>query len=460
MLICKFTKKMFSKELLDTLFKAYDIRGTYPDQLTSEFYYAYGRAFAQVLKPRRVAVGRDMRISSDEFAEALIAGLSDQGVRVVDLGMVASDMVYFATGKYGYDAGLMITASHNPKEYNGLKGCLRNAEPLSVSNGSGKIKELMGEEMDFPKAERAGAIEQKDILADWVSFVLSFVNKKQIPAMKLVVDAGNGMGGKVMEVLCKEVPQLELIPLYFEPDGNFPNHPAYPLDEINLVDLKGRMEQEGATLGMAFDGDADRVVLVDDKFETVSGTVMTALISVVMLDRYPGATIVYNALVGDIVPELIKEHGGESVRSRVGHTFLKESMRENKAIFGGEHSAHYYFKDNWNADSGIIAAMIVLGVLAESGKKMSELREEYAKYPESGEINFKAQDIPLILAGVKDVFKEFEQDRLDGITIRGDDWWVNVRPSNTEPLLRLNVEARTREKVEELVAKVRSIIVG
>lgn len=449
---------MFSQEVLDSVFKAYDIRGTAGKELTREFYYNYGKAFVQVLKTRKVAVGWDMRETSEEFAEALMEGLKEQGAKVIKLGMVATDMVYFATGKYGYDGGLMVTASHGPKEDNGLKACLRNAVPLSMDNGGEQIKQILAGEENIVKSTREGEVEEKDILGDWVAFVLSFIDKTQIPQMKLVVDAGNGVAGKVVETMCSQVPQIELIPMYFDPDGTFPNHAPNPLEESNLVDLKGRMEQEEADMGMAFDGDADRVVLVDGEYETVSGTVITAMVADMMLEKYQGGTIVYNALVGDIVPEIIKKHGGEGVRSRVGHTFMKQAMAENKAIFGGEHSLHFFFKDNWNADSGIIAAVIVLGLLAKRGVDLATLRKEYDIYPQSGEINFEATDIPLILAGVKDVFKEYPQDRLDGITVRGEDWWFNVRPSNTEPLLRLNVEARDKKKVDELVAKVKAVI--
>lgn len=451
---------MFNADILKAIFKAYDIRGTYPEQLSTEFMYAYGRAFVKVMNVQEVAIGRDMRSSGPELVAALIDGVRDQGAKVVDLGMISTDMLYFATGKYSYESGIMLTASHNPKEYNGMKACLKDAVPIGMDEGNKTILEILIEGINFDKAPEKGNIESKDILEDWISYILGFVNVEDLKSMKVVVDAGNGMAGIVADKLFTKIPLLEMIPMYFQPDGNFPNHPPYPLDEMNLVDIKGRMEQEGADIGLAFDGDADRVVLVDDEFETISGTLITAMVSEMLLKKHPGSLIIYNALVGRIVPETIERMGGRGLRVRVGHTFIKQAMKEHNGLFAGEHSAHYFFKENWNADSGIIAAMIMLGFISASGKKLSTLRKEYGKYKESGEINFTVLDIPSKLSELKEVFKDAKQDYLDGVTFSGDGWWVNVRPSNTEPLLRLNAEADTQELLQEKVAAFTKVITG
>ncbi len=453
-----FTIIMFNPDTLKAIFKAYDIRGTYPEQLSKEFMYAYGRAFVKVLNVQEVAIGRDMRTSGPELVEGLMQGILDQGANVIDLGMVSTDMLYFATGKYQYESGIMLTASHNPKEYNGMKACLRDAVPVGMDEGNKTILEILIQGIEFEYAEQKGTVEKRDILADWVEYVLSFVDVAHVKPMKVVVDAGNGMAGIMAQELFKKIPQVEMIPMYFEPDGNFPNHPPYPLEELNLVDLKGRMEQEGADLGLAFDGDADRVVLVDNEFETLSGTLMTAMVAEMLLKKNPGALIIYNALVGRVVQETIDRMGGRGLRVRVGHTFLKQAMKEHGGLFAGEHSAHYYFRDNWNADSGIIAAVIMLGFISDSHTDLAELRKVYGKYKESGEINFTVLDIPSKLERLKEVFKNDEQDYLDGVTFSGNGWWVNVRPSNTEPLLRLNAEADTDELLQEKVAAFTKII--
>lgn len=451
---------MFDQKILDSIFKAYDIRGLSESELTPELLYAYGRLFVQVLGVKRVAVGRDMRQSGEALKEALVRGITEQGAEVLDVGMVASDMLYFATGKYDVDAGLMMTASHNPKEYNGLKPCLKNAEPIGMENGNGEIKARLAEGSLGQPATAAGKVEQKDIMKDWIDYLLAFVDTASIMPMKVVVDAGNGMGGLVATQLFARLPQIEMIPMYFEPDGNFPNHPANPLDEMNLVDLKGRMEQEGADLGLAFDGDADRCVLVDSNYETLSGTLAICMVSEMLLSKNPHQTILVNAVTGKAARETIEAMGGKCITVRVGHTFIKQAMKEYGAVFGGEHSAHYYFRDNWNADSGIIAAISIMFYLSQTKQNLAQARKKFDKYPQSGEINFRVADIQATVQKVLDKYAGHKVDTLDGWSVFGDGWWFSLRASNTEPLLRLNMEADTKEilaaRLEEVQALLRA----
>ncbi|MFN7160381.1 MAG: phosphomannomutase/phosphoglucomutase [Candidatus Gracilibacteria bacterium] len=459
---------MFQADILNAMFKAYDIRGTYPDQINAEFAFEFGKAFVKVLNVKSVAVGRDMRISSDELFEALSRGIMSQGADVIELGRVSTDMLYFACGKYGYEAGIMITASHNPKQWNGMKACLKNAEPLSLDNGMSEMRDLMlrGE---IEEGTEQGTKKFHEVMDDWITHVLSFADTKNIKPMKIVVDAGNGMAGRMVEKLFEKLPQLELVPLYFEEDGTFPNHPASPLEEENLVDIKGKMEQEEADLGMAFDGDADRVFLIDDNYETLTGTLMTAMVAKSLLQKDPNQTILYNAICGRIVPETITNMGGTAKRVRVGHSLIKQDMKAYKASFAGEHSGHYYFSNNWNADSGLIAAVIMLDLIGQEGKKLHDLRKKFETYKASGEINFKVENIPAALERIKSEFADLEQNDLDGLTLnwpashssdRSVDWWANIRASNTEPLLRLNVEAKTDELLKEKTQKLTDIIQG
>lgn len=467
---------MFEKDVLSGMFKAYDIRGVYPEQINGEFAYEFGKAFVRALGVQTVVVGRDMRISSDELFDGIARGIMSQGAHVIDLGRVSTDMLYFASGKYGYDAGIMITASHNPKQWNGIKACLQNAEPLSLDNGLAAIRDMIFEGTTTEKGA-PGTMQTREILDDWIDHVLSFVHVENIPAMKIVVDAGNGMAGRMVRALFDRLPQLTLIPLYFEEDGTFPNHPASPLEEENLVDIKGKMEQEGADLGMAFDGDADRVFLIDDHYETLSGTLMTAMVATSLLGKNPGATILYNAICGRVVPESIASSGGHGIRVRVGHSLIKQDMKTHAALFAGEHSGHYYFANNWNADSGLIAAVIMLDLLGEQGKTLAEARSQFDRYVASGEINFKVQNAPQIIERIKERCAEYTQNTLDGLTVNWDDahgsdgyamnpssargsWWANIRMSNTEPLLRLNVEAPSKDVLEERVAFFTDLIQG
>lgn len=436
------------------IFKAYDIRGIYPDELTKEIVYEVATHFAAEFSLTEVAVGRDMRLSGDDLFEALEQGLVDQGVRVIDLGLISTDMVYFAVGKYGYDAGVMITASHNPAEYNGLKLCLKEARPINYDSGIEKLEKLVAAKKKLPAVSTAGQVIQKELMNDWIDHVLSFVDVKTMKSFNVVVDAANGMAGKVVPYLEKRVP-LKIKPLFFELDGSFPNHPANPIDKDNLKDLQKEIIASQADFGLAFDGDADRVFLVDELGTPISGTIMTAMVAQMMLDKYPGATVLYNAICGNIVRETIEAAGGNSFRTRVGHSFVKEKMREKNAVFAGEHSGHYYFRDNYFADSGLIAAMVVCQLLSHYDGPLSELAAKYSIYPSSGEINLLVEDLPQKVAEVEQQFSDGQQDKLDGLTVRYADWWFNLRASNTEPLLRLNVEAKNdqllSERVEELL---------
>lgn len=449
---------MFDQKILDNIFKAYDIRGLSDSQLTPELAYAYGRLFVQVIGAKKVAVGRDMRTSGEVLHAELVRGLTDQGADVLSVGLVATDMLYFATGKYDVDAGLMMTASHNPKEYNGLKACLRNAEPIGMENGNGEIKRrLVAGDLGAP-AEKPGCVTEKSIMKDWVDYLLGYVDTASIKPMKVVVDAGNGMAGTVCTKLFARLPQITMIPMYFEPDGNFPNHPANPLEEMNLVDLKGRMEQEGADMGLAFDGDADRCILVDEHYNTVNGTLTTCMIAEMFLSKNPNQTILYNAVMGKATRETIEAMGGKAIAVKAGHTLIKADMKKYGAVFAGEHSAHYYFRDNWNADSGIIASLVVMHYLSTTGQTLAGAGKKFDKYVQSGEINFRVADVQAKVAQVRQKYADHKQDDIDGVTIYGDGYWFNVRASNTEPLLRLNMEADTKEILEVRLPEVRALL--
>lgn len=449
---------MIHPQVLDAVFKAYDIRGLAPSELSEEFAYAFGRLFVQVHGVTRVALGRDMRTSGELLHKALVRGLTEQGAQVLDVGMVSTDMLYFATGTYDVEAGIMLTASHNPKEYNGIKSCLRFAEPIGMENGNGAIKERMAAGDLGEPAITPGSVTTKNILEDWVTYLLGYVDTTALPPMKVVVDAGNGMAGPVVEALFARLPQMTLVPMYFDPDGNFPNHPANPLEEMNLVDLKGRMEQEEADLGLAFDGDADRCILVDSTYATVSGTLTTCMIAKMLLTREAGQTILYNAVMGKAARETILALGGTPVEVRAGHTFIKKAMKEHGAVFAGEHSAHYYFRDFWNADSGIIAALVVMSYLGNTGQSLVEAKREFDRYVQSGEINFRVENVPQVVARIREAYADLPQETVDGVSILGDGYWFNVRASNTEPLLRLNMEATTPEILAARLAEVQAIL--
>lgn len=438
------------------IFKAYDVRGVYPQELNPEIAYKIGRALVVYLKAKQVVVGRDMRVSSPALASAIIDGILDQGADVCDIGLVSTDCLYFAVGKSGYDAGVMVTASHNPPEYNGFKLCRQEARPLSMDQGIGEIRDLVLRDQ-FPDPPSPGTLHAKEILDDFADHVLSMIDTESIRPLKVVVDAGNGMAGKVVPAVFGRLP-LQLVPLYFELDGRFPNHLANPLEPENVVDLRRAVLEHKADLGIAFDGDADRMFILDEHGRFVGGDMITALVAKSLLRKHPGAAIVYNLICSRAVPETIEREGGKPIRSRVGHSFIKAKMREHDAIFGGEHSGHFYFRDNWYADSGIIAALTVIELLSKEGVTMSEALKPLDKYYRSGEINSEVADQQAVLRRLESRFSDGQIDYLDGLTVSYPDWWFNVRPSNTQPLLRLNVEANDPALLEEKTQEVLAVI--
>ena len=442
----------------DAVFKAYDIRGTTPDQLDSELCHRIGAAFARFVADADgatcVLVARDMRPTGVELAAAFADGVLGQGLDVVDLGLGSTDLVYFAAGKLDAPAA-MFTASHNPAQYNGIKLCLSGARPVGQDTGLGAIKVLTVD--GVPEAPSRGTATQQDLLDAYADHVRSFVDLGNLRPLKVVADCANGMGGLVVPAVFGPLPfDLEL--LYPELDGTFPNHPADPIDPANQRDLKARVLEVGADVGLAFDGDADRVFLVDERGEGMSGSTTTAVVAAGVLEREPGATILYNCICSKAVPEVVRERGGIPVRTRVGHSFIKQVMVDTGAAFGGEHSAHYYFRENYRADSGCIAALLVLEQLCRAGVPLSELRTPFERYAASGEINFRVPSPPAVVERIAAEYRDAQQDRLDGLTVDLGDWWFNVRPSNTEPLLRLNLEANMPAEVEAHVAEVRSVI--
>jgi phosphomannomutase len=431
------------------IFKAYDVRGIYGEDLTDEIAYRIGRAAAQYLNVSQIAVGRDMRLSSPQLAAALIRGITDQGIDAIDLGMTTTDELYFAVGKFNYPAGVMITASHNPGQYNGMKFCRAQAFPISLETGLADIRDL-AISGNFVEPAHKGQVIQRDVLDDYVQHALSFIDVRKVKPLKVVIDAGNGMAGMVMPRVFKHLP-CELVPLYFELDGSFPNHPASPIEPENMADLQKKVREVGADLGAAFDGDADRMFPVDEHGNIVDGSMVTAIVANSLLHKHPGSTILYNLIVSKSVPELVNRLGGKAVRTRVGHSYIKAEMRKLNGIFGGEHSGHFYFRDNWYADSGLIAFLITLELVSVEGKPLSELLRPLDKWVRSGEINSKVSDVQDKLQALEEKYGKdaLSVDHMDGITVDYGDWWFNVRPSNTEPLLRLNVEAKSRELLEQ-----------
>jgi phosphomannomutase len=440
---------------LPLIFKAYDIRGVYPDQLDEETARRIGSAFAEFTRAPRIAMGRDSRLSSPALSAAFAEGVTRRGSDVVDIGLATTDMLYFASGRLGLP-GAMFTASHNPPQWNGIKLCRAGAAPVGEDSGLIEVRELA--ERDLPATGPEGRLTSRDMLEEYVEHVLSFVAADRMAPLTVVADAANGMAGLVLPAIFERLP-VKLVGLFLELDGTFPNHPADPIQPENQVDLRRAVTEHGADLGLAFDGDADRVFLVDERAEGVSGSLVTALVAEAMLERESGGTILYNVICSWVVPEVIREHGGIPVRTRVGHSLIKKVMAETGAIFGGEHSGHYYFRDHYRADSGLIAALVVLERLSEAGVPMSELLRPYKRYEASGEINSEVEDQEGTIEELARRYADGRQDRLDGLTVEYDDWWFNVRASNTEPLLRLNVEARTEavleERTRELLAKIR-----
>jgi len=445
---------------LDAIVKAYDVRGTVPDQFNAEVAYALGVAFARFTGGPRVLVGRDMRPSGPELVDAFARGAMEQGVDVVDLGLVSTDLLYFAAGTL--DApGAVFTASHNPAQYNGVKFCLSGARPVGLDSGLAEVRDLarsvLQGEAPSP-ASRAGSRSSRDLLDAFADHVVSFVDTTALRPMRVVADTANGMGGLVVPAVFARIPQITLEVMFGELDGTFPNHPADPLQPANQRDLQARVVAGGFDVGLAFDGDADRVFVVDEAGRGLSGSTTTAILASTVLRDHPGATILHNLICSRAVPEVVREHGGLPVRTKVGHSNIKQVMAETGAVFGGEHSAHYYFLDNFRADSGLIASMFVLAELSRSGQSLSTMRKPFERYASSGEINTQVASPLDVIERVATAYAGAAQDRLDGLTVDCGAWWFNLRPSNTEPLLRLNLEAPDRDECDRRVAEVLALV--
>ncbi|MER5785662.1 phosphomannomutase/phosphoglucomutase [Streptomyces mobaraensis] len=447
---------------LSQLVKAYDVRGVVPDQWDEALAELFGAAFAKVTEADAIVVGHDMRPSSPGLARAFARGAAARGADVTEIGLCSTDQLYFASGHLGLP-GAMFTASHNPAQYNGIKMCRAGAAPVGQDTGLAEIRALVEDWSENGAPEPVatpGTLSERDTLADYAAHLRSLVDLGRIRRLKTVVDAGNGMGGHTVPTVLEGLP-IDLVALYFELDGTFPNHEANPLDPKNLVDLQAKVRETGADIGLAFDGDADRCFVVDENGDPVSPSAITALVAARELGKHPGGTVIHNLITSWSVPEVVKEHGGKPVRTRVGHSFIKQEMARTGAIFGGEHSAHYYFRDFWNADTGMLAALHVLAALGGQEKPLSELVREYDRYAASGEINSTVADQPGRAAAVRAAYADrdgVELDELDGLTVTAADWWFNLRASNTEPLLRLNVEARDAETVARVRDEVLAIV--
>lgn len=450
---------------LSQIVKAYDVRGVVPDQWDEPLAELFGIAFAQVTDAAAIVVGHDMRPSSPALSRAFARGAAARGVDVTEIGLCSTDQLYYASGALGVP-GAMFTASHNPAQYNGIKLCRAGAAPVGQDTGLAQIRELAERWLESGAPEPVatpGTLGSRDTLEDYAAHLRSLVDLTSIRPLKVVVDAGNGMGGHTVPTVFAGLP-LTLVPMYFELDGTFPNHEANPLDPANLVDLQKRVREEGADLGLAFDGDADRCFVVDENGDPVSPSAITALVAARELARHGGkGAIIHNLITSWSVPEVVRENGGTPVRTRVGHSFIKAEMARTGAIFGGEHSAHYYFKDFWNADTGMLAALHVLAALGGQAGPLSALVAQYDRYAGSGEINSTVDDQQARLAAIRAAYegrRDVTLDDLDGLTVSSADWWFNVRPSNTEPLLRLNAEARDAAVMAKIRDEVLAVIRG
>ncbi|MFJ6993534.1 phosphomannomutase/phosphoglucomutase [Streptomyces sp. NPDC003090] len=449
---------------LSQIVKAYDVRGVVPDQWDETLAELFGAAFVQVTGADAIVVGHDMRPSSPGLSGAFARGAAARGADVTLIGLCSTDQLYFASGHLGLP-GAMFTASHNPAQYNGIKMCRAGAAPIGQDTGLADIRALVESWRDSgapAPAATPGGITEQDTLAAYAEYLKSLVDLISIRPLKVVVDAGNGMGGHTVPTVFDGLP-LTLVPMYFELDGTFPNHEANPLDPANIVDLQQRVRAEGADIGLAFDGDADRCFVVDERGEPVSPSAITALVAARELARHPGGTVIHNLITSLSVPEVVRENGGTPVRTRVGHSFIKAEMARTGAVFGGEHSAHYYFRDFWNADTGMLAALHVLAALGGQEGTLSALVAEYDRYAASGEINSTVADQAASTAAVREAFASRDgvtSDEMDGLTISGDGWWFNLRPSNTEPLLRLNVEAKDEATMAKVRDEVLSLVRG
>ena len=437
--------------MLDNIIKAYDIRGLVKNEITPDFSFSVGVAFAKFLEierqPPTIVVGEDMRPSSALLAKAFCDGATSQGMDVIRIGLSSTDMLYFASGKLDLP-GIMFTASHNPAKYNGMKLCMSGARPVGKESGLQIIRDFI--EKGVPISNRPiGHIREQDLLSEYVDYLLKQFPKKTFSKrrIKVVIDAGNGMAGFTAPAIMEKL-NVDLVPMYFELDGNFPNHEANPIEPENLKDLQKMVKKHKADIGLAFDGDADRCFLVNEKGELVNPSALTALIAVGELKKNPNSSIIYNLISSRAVPEVITEHKGKAIRSRVGHSYIKKLMAETGAVFAGEHSGHFYFKNFWKADSGMLAALYVIAELMNSDTALSDLLEPYNRYFSSGEVNSKVKDPQKSVNDIKKLYQgEYEVDELDGLTVTAKEWWFNLRPSNTEPLLRLNVEAETQKQM-------------
>lgn len=442
---------------LDAVVKAYDVRGTVPDQFDESLARAFGVAFARYTRASRVVVAHDMRPSGPALVRAFEDGVTATGATVVNLGLASTDLLYYASGRMDVP-GAMFTASHNPAQYNGIKMCTAGARSIGIDSGLADVRELARAALAESVSGDPAKVSKQNLLAEFADHVVSFIDPSLLRPLKVVADTANGMGGLVVPVVFERLPKFALEVMYGELDGTFPNHPADPIQPANQRDLQARVLSGGFDVGLAFDGDADRVFLVDEQGRTMSGSTTTAILAKVFLRRSPGATILYNLISSRAVAEVIKENGGTGMRTKNGHSFMKGVMAETGAVFAGEHSGHYYFADNYRADSGLIAALVVLEEMGRTGLPLSELRKSVERYANSGEINTQVKDIDAVIARVAEKYAEYPQDRLDGLTVDCGDWWFNVRPSNTEPLLRLNLEAATREQCDTHVAELLQLI--
>ncbi|HET7719792.1 MAG TPA: phosphomannomutase/phosphoglucomutase [Acidimicrobiales bacterium] len=444
---------------LDSIFKAYDIRGVVPDQLDAGIARAVGAAFAKFTGASKVLVGRDMRPSGVELTAAFAEGATSQGVDVVDLGLISTDLAYYAAGSLDAPAA-MFTASHNPAKYNGIKLCLAGAKPVGQDTGLADIKEMVTDFQNgggVPDGDTKGTVTEQNLLDEYAAHVRSFVDVDSLRPLKVVADTANGMGGLVAPAVFEGLP-YELEIMFGELDGTFPNHPPDPINPENLKALQARVLEVGADVGLAFDGDADRVFLIDEKAQPISGSTTTAFVAKSILRKNPGEKVIYNLICSKSVPEIITENGGEPIRTRVGHSFIKSVMADTGAIFGGEHSGHYYFRDNYRADSGLIAAMLVLEELSRVPEPLSELRTPLERYAASGEVNVEVDDPAGTVERVSEAYGDADQERVDGLTVDLGDWWFNLRPSNTEPLLRLNLESPDEASCKEHLSEVLALM--
>ncbi len=438
-----------------SIFKSYDIRGIYPEDLNKETAYKIGRSFIEYTKAKNVAVGRDARLSSPDLFEALTKGIITQGSDVYNIGQVPTEGMYFAVSYYGYDAGIMITASHNPKEYNGFKMIKKETEKAKVIRGK-DIREIV-EQNNFTKSEKVGVIKETDVWSDFLNHIFSFVDVNKMEPLKIVIDASNGMAGKVIPLLASRLP-IEIISLNFNLDGNFPAHSPNPLLEKSSDEISRKVLEKKADAGFIFDGDADRIFLIDEQGKFTRGDITLLFLAKYFLKKSPGKGVAYNIICSKAVSEFIQKWGGEPIRTPVGFVNVREGILKNNGVMGGEVSGHYCFKDNFYFDSGFIAFLVLLQVISESGKKVSEIKKELSPYAKLPEINFEIENKQAVLDTIKEKYSDGKQDYLDGITVEYDNWWFNLRPSQTEPLLRLAIEADDDQLLEQKKKELTALI--